>query len=253
MNICNCPQDLDTSLCDVPHEWREGIVKALCLTLQSDPITCKGVRNCQTLTSFSAFTIQGTEVSISYINERGTVEKSTFDLEAPINSAGEDLDNNCLSSFDTPLSGIIQIIIDAYCECCPTTTTTSTTTTTTVCYEYYLANEFGCIGLSGNCAQVDTDILVAVPCGFVNIPGTYYPSVEDNTQTFQITSSALPDDDAVLLNTGAGSLTCNLNCLTTTTTTTSTSTTTSTTCCPITETDIVEITTTSTTTTTTSA
>lgn len=134
MKICNCPQDLDAMLCDIPNEWREGIVKALCLTFQNNAITCVGIRDCQTLTSLSAFTIKGTEVSISYINEKGTVKLSTFDLEEAVNSP-LDIEENCIitspSVEDAPLIEQLQVLISAFCECCPSTTTTTSTSTTT--------------------------------------------------------------------------------------------------------------------------
>lgn len=261
MDICNCHIDFDAFLCDIPREWREGIVKALCYTLNVQPLDCQGVRNCQTLTSLSPFTLNGSELSITYINEKGTIKTSTLDLSPAIEASLDDIDPSCLMSQGAwdALSHAerIQAIIDGHCNCCPTTTTTSTTTTTTTCYDYYLASRYICIGETGICGQVASGVLVAVPCGFTNIPGTYYPDSEAPDELYLITSSALSGPNPVILDILSGQLSCNATCPTTTTTTTtttstttSTSTTTTTTCCEITDANI-ELSTTSTTTTTT--
>jgi len=235
-------------LCDIPNEWREGIVNALCLTFQADVITCDAIRDCQTLTTFSAFTLQGTTVTVKYTNEKGSVQTSDFELTVPIQEVGADLDGDCIIFEENfLLSDKIQAIIDAYCLCCPAPTTTSTTTTTTICHDYYYANQFTC-ELSV-CTPGDINLLVAMPCGFINTPGMYYPNEEDSSDLYQIVSTATFGEPSVHLD-PSGNMSCTSFCPTSTTTTTSSSTTTTTTCCPITDADIVEITTTTTTTTT---
>lgn len=221
MNICNCIQDLDAYLCDIPYEWRNGIIRALCLTFQEDIISCNEIQNCETLTSLSAFTIQESTVFIHYTNEKGVIKTSSFNLSDPI-IEGPNLSQNCFLEWDSTTTFIekIEDIIEAHCECCPTTTTTSTTTTTTICYDFYLADQYECVDFSGDCALGDEDVLVAVPCGFINTPGMFYPDTESSTTLYQIVSTALFGDPAIVLDVEAGSLSCSSFCPTSTTTTT---------------------------------
>lgn len=129
MKICNCHKDLDAILCDIPNEWRKGIVNALCLTFQEDIITCAAIRDCETLTTLSAFSVQGTKISVTYTNEKGTVKNTSFDIQQSLNLV--ELEPECLEDWDTDtISGKIEQLIEAYCLCCINTTTTTTTTST---------------------------------------------------------------------------------------------------------------------------
>ena len=44
-------------LCDIPFEWRKGIVQALCYTLDNIGVSCDDVKGCQTLTKLYPFSI----------------------------------------------------------------------------------------------------------------------------------------------------------------------------------------------------
>ena len=138
MNICNCKKDLEAYLCDIPAEWREGIVNALCYvyadTCEDD--VCVGIKECETLTFLSPFSVQDDTISISYKSEKYTSTKS-FDLIPVIDNTLDTVDPFCLTTDEewADLSFVerLELLISKRCECCPpvTTTTTSTSTTTT--------------------------------------------------------------------------------------------------------------------------
>lgn len=259
MNICSCHKDLDKFLCDIPSEWREPIVKALCFTLNSFPtLTCDMVRKCETITSLSGFTLNGSVLSITYKDERGKSNVRTVNLETAINNVIDEIDVSCLENDDNLLD-VIQALIDTHCDCCEvtttttttsTTTTSSTTTTTTSAFRYFLADVYTCIG--GSCVQVDTGIAVQVPSGSTPSIGLYYQGLAPNEDLIYLLLAEIVDYPGGLpdeIDTNSGSTECVTFCPTTTTTT---STTTTTTCCPIIDADIELSTTTTSSSTTTS-
>lgn len=136
MDICNCHKDLEKYLCDVPDQWREGIVKALCYVFDDkcEDDECEGVKDCETTTFLSDFTVEGNEVSISYTNERNTRTLS-FDVVELIDNALDIVDPKCLASIEdwAEMTYVerLQLLLDAQCECCTTTTTSTTTSTST--------------------------------------------------------------------------------------------------------------------------
>ena len=142
MKICNCKTDLLAYLCDIPLEWREGIVDAICYILGYDT-DCS---DCNTLTFLSAITINGNEVSINYTDELGVVFSRKFNLYDVLNTA-VDVDANCVSGDWDTLTSQLQSFVDSHCDCCEITTTTTSTTTTTTnpcdCHTYAIVNNSG--------------------------------------------------------------------------------------------------------------
>jgi len=138
MNICNCNKDLDALLCEIPEEWREGIVQSLCLLLNQDDDICTGVENCETLTLLSPFVLNGNTLSTKFKDEQGYTHTSSLDLGDILDTLLSDVNPNCLMSQDDwdALSheARVQAVLTFACGCCSTTTTTTaapTTTTTT--------------------------------------------------------------------------------------------------------------------------
>ena len=80
MKICNCHKDLHAYLCDIPFEWRVGIVKALCLIFEQQPDLCKWVKDCETLTFMSGFRFQGNNLIIEYRDEDGLLTGEDADI-----------------------------------------------------------------------------------------------------------------------------------------------------------------------------
>lgn len=226
MNICNCNIDLDKFLCDIPKEWRDGIVKALCFTLNQTSVNCNNIKNCETLTSLSPFSILGNILNVTYKDENGYLHIASTDIQELLDNVLDDIDPKCLTSPETwaTLTHIerIQLLIDESCICCPsTTTTTSTSTTTTSGYTYYYTNEYVCLD---GCKQISDSTVIYVPNGFVYSPLYFYQGLDNPDSYYQITGVAPLTIDAVQIDTGSYSLNCNSFCPTTTTSTTTTTT-----------------------------
>lgn len=135
MKICNCHQDLDALLCDIPLEWREGIVKSLCAVYgELNQPTCDELRNCQTLTNLSPFTLIENNLSIKYKDEKGQIKTRSIDLTPIFDSVLDGVDPMCLTTPEDWASMShterMSLIYSEMCVCCPPTTTTTTTTTT---------------------------------------------------------------------------------------------------------------------------
>lgn len=116
---------------DIPSKWREQLTSVL-ISIQQE-VDCEQVKECETLTSLSNFTIDGTEVSIQYKDEDGVTVTRSFDTESILNTTLEDVDPSCLAT-PTEWSNMtytekIQLIITSHCDCCEPTSTTTTTTT----------------------------------------------------------------------------------------------------------------------------
>lgn len=241
MEICNCHLDLDKYFCDIPVDWRTGIINALCFTLNSFPtFNCDMITNCETLTTLSGFTLNDDILSFSYKNEKNQISTRSIDLKPVFNELLNDIDPLCLMSSESwallTFSEKLQVIIDGVsdCGCCPTTTTTttttsSTTTTTTAAslYDYYIATIFTCE--EGICTEELEEVTVYFTSGTVVNIGDFYELI-DNT-IVRIDSVTTEDLSANFLDT-VGYPDCSVFCpeiTTTTTTTTTTSTTTTTT------------------------
>lgn len=246
MKICNCHKDLHAYLCDIPFEWRDPIVKALCLILSEQPSECQGVSDCETLTFLYSFSINGNILSIQFKDEDGQLTTSSIDITTALNDVLDDVDPKCIMSVEAwqalSFEEKLQAIIDAQCDCCGTTTTSTTTTTTAQEYDYYYANAYSC--LDGDCQLVAEEVLIYLPTGTIYSPSYFYQGVDYPNLYYQIVSPAPWNIDAVTINTAVFSSDCGSFCPDTTTTTTTSSTTTTTT---------GTTTTTSTTTTTTAA
>lgn len=136
MAINKC--DLEEILKDLPSKWREALIKIL-LEIQDDreSVSCEEVRECETLTSLSEFTQNGTEICITYKDENEVSVERCFDVANIINNifSTTNINPGCVTdptTWDTmTVQEKIQALIDTVCNCCPETTSTSTTTTTT--------------------------------------------------------------------------------------------------------------------------
>jgi len=135
----NCEQVVSQYLCDLPSEWRTQMTKVICDALGNQSFDCTDVKSCETLTSLSAFTVIGSQVCITYKDEKGISFERCFDWEDAQNSTLDNVDPRCITDQETwdamTFPERIQAIIDYACDCevitTTTTTTTSTTTTTT--------------------------------------------------------------------------------------------------------------------------
>lgn len=126
-------QQICEYLKDLPSEWRDKLTGIL-VQIKNDreSIDCQQVKDCETLTSLSDFTLNGTEVSIKYKDENEVTVTRTFDTSELMNNILDDIDPACLAEQtewdNLSFVGRFQLLIDAQCGCCDSTTTTTTTT-----------------------------------------------------------------------------------------------------------------------------
>jgi hypothetical protein len=107
----------------LPQKWAEQLADILCQINQDrDDVNCQTVKDCETVTSLSDFTVSGTTVSIKYTDENGVQITRSFDAGAVVNGSLDDLDPNCLASPEEwnslSYDERIQLLIDAHCACC---------------------------------------------------------------------------------------------------------------------------------------
>lgn len=116
-------EKLDQYLGSLPSAWREKLTTLLCeLDSDRNKVNCQDVKNCETLTSLSAFTITGTVVSIKYKDEKGVTTTRSFDASNILNNSLSGIDPNCLTSQSNwntlSYQQRIQLLIDSHCDCC---------------------------------------------------------------------------------------------------------------------------------------
>ena len=116
-------------LCDLPSAWAKQMAKVICKFINPTvPLECNDVKKCETLTSLSVFTVNGSQVCITYTDENGVSVNRCFDMS----DVGLDLDPKCIMTQENwdllSWKEQIQAIIDYACTCQAITTTTTTTT-----------------------------------------------------------------------------------------------------------------------------
>lgn len=131
-------------LCNIPYQWRTQIAKVICLSIaDQQSLDCQMVKDCETVTTLSTFSVNGTEICITYRDENGVSFERCFDIETIINNSLDGIDPKCITTQEIwdslSYEERIQAIIDYACTCeeitttsTTTTSTSSTTTTTTV-------------------------------------------------------------------------------------------------------------------------
>lgn len=122
-------QQIEEYLSDIPSKWKNQLVQLLCeIKEEKVELDCNIVKDCETLTTLSNFTISGETVCITYTGEDSVPVNRCFSLSEIIKQS-LDLDPNCLTDETTwsnlTLSQQIQLLIDSHCDCCSTSTTTT--------------------------------------------------------------------------------------------------------------------------------
>lgn len=118
----NCELVLAKYLCDMPDIWRKAIVKVICKSLYDATLDCEDIKECQTLTSLSAFTQTKDQICVEFKNERGEISKRCFVFPGIMDTALQDVDPWCIASAEEwvlmTYAEKVQAIIDYRCECC---------------------------------------------------------------------------------------------------------------------------------------
>lgn len=117
-------EQIETYLKDLPSKWSKQLTTILCeINSNQQTVDCEDVRMCETLTSLSPFTVNGTEVSIKYKDEHEITITRSFDLDQVINKQLESVSSNCLTDQNTwdslTLSQRLQLLVNSHCDCCP--------------------------------------------------------------------------------------------------------------------------------------
>lgn len=83
----------------LPAEWRDQIVTVLCEIYKDRTVLdCQEVRNCETLTSLSPFTVEGTSLCITYKDENGVETKRCQDMLGVLTAATNTVDPKCVAT-----------------------------------------------------------------------------------------------------------------------------------------------------------
>jgi hypothetical protein len=133
----NCVSNYTAKLIFLPKSWRVSLAEVLCSITGQSTIACEEVKTCETLTELSPFSINGTNVCISYKDEKGVTVERCQDFNLLLNSSLDNIDPKCVTTFSEwasmNFSDRIQAIINTYCgiDTTSSTTTTSSSTSTT--------------------------------------------------------------------------------------------------------------------------
>lgn len=115
-------EKIEKYLSSLPHEWRTQLTEILCEINNQANIDCEKVKECETLTTLSDFSIQGTSVFITYKDEENVSYSRSFDVAQILNVQLDDLNPGCLTDATTwsnlSFSERIQLLIDKHCDCC---------------------------------------------------------------------------------------------------------------------------------------
>lgn len=103
---------------------------AICDALNNqNSVNCDKVKDCETTTTLSAFSISGTQICITYKDEDDEEWERCFDWDDIQNSSLDGIDPKCITDQETwdamTYKERIQAIIDYACTCESVTTTTT--------------------------------------------------------------------------------------------------------------------------------
>ena len=116
-------EQIETYLAPLPSEWKKKLTTILCeINASQQTVDCQDVKNCETLTAFSDFEVDGTEISIQYRDEKGVTVTRTIDISSVLDSILDGLEPGCLADETTwqnlTLAEKLQLLIDSHCNCC---------------------------------------------------------------------------------------------------------------------------------------
>lgn len=123
-------EQVEKYLGNLPSKWKTQLTEVLCLIKDDKAqIDCDKVKECETITTLSDFSYEGSVVTITYTNEAGVAVNRSINLENLLNRLLEDVDPSCLTSPEVwaSLSFIqkISLIISSQCTCCSGPVTTA--------------------------------------------------------------------------------------------------------------------------------
>jgi hypothetical protein len=246
-NCKTCKEEIELILSDLPSLWRAKISESICKVFDDfNKNRCEAIEECETVTFFSEFKRNGSEICVTYMDEDEISYERCFDFENIINSLLDNLDPKCLAPISVwknlSFSDRIQLMINTACNIpsntifttTSTTTSTSTSTSTTTSSTTTTTTEVpvcGCFSIQNLTPSVYPAFYNA--CTALNIPLNLNPGEKKYVcSTFQGITQTI-DEVIETLFLGDCSVCAQFNTTTTTSTTTvtSSSTTTTTTLC----------------------
>lgn len=127
-----CVQDIEALLSDLPSKWRKQIANTICSAITfSEELDCANFTECETLTTLSDFSREGSVISITYTAENGVSVTRSFDFQDIVNTSLDSVDPKCVASAEdwanATFAERFQFLIDYACSTCGGSTTTTTT------------------------------------------------------------------------------------------------------------------------------
>lgn len=121
-NTMTFKEQIEKYLSGLPSKWAEQLTEILCqIKAEKQEPDCQTVKDCETVTSLSPFTVNGTIVSIQYKDEKGITVTRSFDTSQILNESLNDIEAVCLTDEVTweslSFAERIQLIINTVCNC----------------------------------------------------------------------------------------------------------------------------------------
>jgi hypothetical protein len=121
MSCTEIPKEYQDFLESVPTKWREQILAFLIkIKQEATSINCGNVKDWETTTSLSPFTIEGTSVCITFTDEKGVETKRCFDASSILSDALYNVDPKCIATQESwrnmTFAQKMQAIIDKICS-----------------------------------------------------------------------------------------------------------------------------------------
>lgn len=123
MNCKECKDQLTEYLSAVPSKWREQFITVLCqIKEDKQNPECDVVKDCETVTTLTDFTVEQTTAVTTYTDENGVSYIRRFNVALILDNLMNQLDPGCLMSEEDWLNASyltkFQTLIDSHCDCC---------------------------------------------------------------------------------------------------------------------------------------
>ena len=121
MSCVNIPKEYSDLLDSIPSKWREQLL-AFFVKIKDETslATCESLKACETLTSLSEFTIEGTNVCVTFTDESGVEITRCFDASQVLNNSLYNVDPKCIATQESwrnmTFAQKMQAIVDKICS-----------------------------------------------------------------------------------------------------------------------------------------
>ena len=105
-----CKQKILEKLCNLPFKWANEIAEAICIGIHINS-ACNSLKDCESISTLSDFTVNGTNACITYKDEKGTSVIRCFNFVNQVYPKGVNCNNQ-------EITFMWQSIVDKACVCC---------------------------------------------------------------------------------------------------------------------------------------